>query len=177
MKAVAIGISKIKIGTPGNGVPATTLTDLPQPLESSVSFNMAEPSDTHIRVEGQKDPWATISRVTDSDSVEFSIPTPTNAVLAMLAGGTHETTGGKDIYREPTTLPDINRTLVIETDVYNGQKVVYTFVNAKILARLGQAPGAEQTELLMVKAIKQSAVTTAGVVNPGFTREIVKVTT
>lgn len=173
-KVVAVGISKMSIGNPGDGVPApeAELVQLPQPLESSVAFNMAEPSDTPIRVEGQKDPWHVISRITDADSVEFSIPTPTNAVLEMLAGGTHDTASGRDVWKAPTSIPDINKTLVIDTEPYNGQFVRYTFVNTKILARLGQAPGAEQSELLIVRANKQAAVTSDGTVNPSFTREI-----
>ena len=56
-----------------------------------------------------------------------------------------------------------------------GKKVVYTIVNGKIAAKLSQAPGAEQAELLLVRVYKQSAISAAGVKGYAFSREVVEV--
>lgn len=43
-----------------------------------------------------------------------------------------------------------------------GKKVVYTVVNGKIAAKISQAPGAEQAELLLVRVYVQAAITEKG---------------
>lgn len=172
---IAMGVAAIKYGTVGDGVPATVFTALPLPFKGSVAFNFSDPKEVKIETEGATDPLFSHFVKDTTDYIEFAIPTPTNAVLAVLAGGTVDTTGGKDIWQAPTTVPDISKTFTLETEVHNAQKVVYTIVNGKVMAKISQAPGSDKPELLMVRVYKQSAITAAGVVKFAFSREVVAV--
>ena len=51
-------------------------------------------------------------------------------------------------------------------------KVVYTVVNGKIAAKISQAPGAEQAELLLVRVYVQAAITEKGETKTAFMREV-----
>lgn len=175
MSAISIGVSAIKYGTVGDGVPATELTALPLPTKGSVIFNFSDPKEVKVETEGSVDPLFSGFVKDTTDYIEFSIPSPANAVVAVLAGGTVDTTGGKDIWKEPTSVPDINKTFVIESEVHNGKKVVYTIVNGRVSSKFGQAPGSDKSELFLVRVYKQAAITTLGVKNYAFSREVVTV--
>lgn len=173
-QAIAMGVSAIKIGTYGNGVPATVLNELPLPYKGSVAFNFSDPSEIKIETEGSMDPLYSTFVKNDTDYVEFAIPTPENEVIQMLGGGIHDTENGKDIWKEATSIASINKTFVMETEVHNGKKVIYTIVNGKIMAKLNQAPGAEQPELLLVRVYKNAAITSDGKRNYAFSREVIE---
>lgn len=175
MSAIAMGCGSIKYGTVGDGVPATELTALPLPTKGSVVFNFSDPKEVKIETEGSVDPLYSTFVKDTTDYVEFSISSPDNAIVALLAGGTVDTTGGKDLWKEPTTVPSIAKTFVVETEVHNGKKVVYTIVNGKIMAKFAQAPGADKSDTLLVRVYKQAAITAAGVRNYAFSREVVAV--
>jgi hypothetical protein len=172
MSAIAMGVSAIKYGTVGDGVPATVLTALPLPTKGSVAFNFSDPKEVKIETEGSIDPLFSFFVKDTTDYIEFSIPSPDNTVVAVLAGGTVDTAGGKDIWKEPTSVPDISKTFVIETEVHNGKKVIYTIVNGRVSAKFSQAPGSDKSDLLMVRVYKQAAITAAGVRNYAFSREV-----
>lgn len=172
---IAIGVSAIKYGTVGDGVPATELTAFPAPYENSVVFNFQDATEVKIPIEGSTDPLYTFLVKENTDFVEFAFPSPTNAVVAVIAGGTVDVTGGKDVWAEPTSMPNVSKTIVIETEVIDGKKIVYTIVNGKLTAKPSQAPGKKQTELWLVRVYKQAAITTAGVKKFAFSREVVTV--
>lgn len=172
MSAIAMGVSAIKYGTVGDGVPATALTALPLPTKGSVVFNFSDPKEVKIETEGSVDPLFSHFVKDTTDYIEFSISSPDNAVVAVLAGGTVDVTGGKDIWKEPTSVPDISKTIVVETEVHNSKKVIYTIVNGKIMSKFSQAPGSDKSETLMVRVYKQAAITAAGVKNYAFSREV-----
>ena len=73
-------------------------------------------------------------------------------------------------------MPQVNMSVKINTEPYEGKYVEYVVVNGSVSAKLSQAPGAEQTDLLLVKVSRQSALTTAGEFKPSFTREVKAVT-
>jgi len=109
-----------------------------------------------------------------------SIPTPSNATIKKLAGGVHDKTDVEpdvnDEWQEPFEgVPDISFTYQCETVPRNGSKVVYTIVNAKVLAKLSQAPTADNPELLLVRFYKQAAISAAGVKGYAFSRKVVAV--
>lgn len=174
-QAIAMGVAAIKYGTYGDGVPATEFTELPLPTKGSVAFNFSDPKEVKIETEGSSDPLYSHFVKDTTDFIEFSIPTPTNAIIAALAGGTVDTALGKDIWQEPTAVPSINKTFVMETEVHNAQKVIYTIVNGKVMAKISQAPGSDKPELLLVRVYKQAAITSAGVRKYAFSREVVAV--
>lgn len=169
-RPIAMGISRIGYGTVGDGVPASTFSDLPLPTKSSVAFNFQDPKEVRIDLEGASDPLYVVLTKDSTDYIEFSIPTPANDVLLAMMGGEIDAT--LDKWSEPVEIPDINKSIQMDTVARNGKKVQYTIVNGKISAKLSQAPGAEQPELLLIRVYKQAAITAAGVKKPAFTREV-----
>lgn len=170
-RPIAMGVSRIAYGTVGDGVPAATFTDLPLPSKESVVFNFQDPKEVKIELEGSDAPFH-VELVKDStDYIEFAIPTPSNDVLKVLAGG--ELDALLDKWSEPISTPDINYSVQIDTKPRNGKKVQYTIVNGKIATKISQAPSAEKPELLLVRVYKQAAITAAGVSKTAFTREVI----
>lgn len=167
-RSIAIGVAYVGYGQPGNGVPAATFTQLSDIYKGSVAFNFADANQVKIEVEGREDPLAVINRKGDADSIEFSIPSPTAAELAAFCGG--KAVGDK--WEAPNNFPTINLSFRIDTEDYNGKYVQYTIVNGSVAAKLSQAPGSEQTDLLLVKVTRQSAVTAEGEMKPSFIREV-----
>ncbi|TYK35600.1 hypothetical protein [Bacteroides pyogenes] len=172
-RPIAMGVASISLATYGDGVPGSDFKALPLPFKGSVAFNFADPKEVKIETEGTDEPLY-VSLLKDStDYIEFAIPTPDNETVKTLKGGTISNGGGsKDIWEEASSFESINKTVKIETMPHKGAKVVYTIVNGKIMAKFSQAPGAEQSELLLVRVYKQAAITAAGVVKTAFTREV-----
>lgn len=171
-RSIAIGVAYVGYGTPGDGVPATTFTQIGDIFKGSVAFNFADANQVKIEVEGREDPLAVINRKGDADSIEFSIPSPTATELAAFCGG--KATGDK--WEAPSGYPSINMSFKINTEEFNGKYVEYTIVNGSVAAKLSQAPGSEQTDLLLVKVTRQSAVTKSGEMKPSFIREVKAIT-
>ena len=176
-RPIAMGIAAHGVATPGDGVPGTVFTPLPLPSKNAVQFNFSDPNEVKIELEGSNEPLYSAFVKDATDYIELSIPTPDNEVMRKLCGGAIETEGGKDIWKEPFEgIPDINFTYKCETIPRNGTKVIYTIVNAKVLAKISQAPTADNPELLMVRFYKQAAISAAGVKGFAFSREVVTVT-
>nr|DAZ05539.1 MAG TPA: hypothetical protein [Caudoviricetes sp.] len=178
VRPIAMGVGAIRIADVGDGVPGTDFTQLPLPTKSSVAFNFADPKEVKIDIEGSTEPLYVEFVKDTTDYIEFSIPTPDNDTLLLLAGG--EVDKGteaepKDIWKKPIDIPSINKTFQCETLPKKGKKVVYTVVNGKIASKISQAPGAEQAELLLVRVYLQAAITEAGENKFAFMREIVDV--
>ncbi|MGL4519311.1 MAG: hypothetical protein ACRCUJ_06465 [Phocaeicola sp.] len=174
-RPIAMGVGALRIGDTGDGVPGTVLSSLPLPTKSSVAFNFADPKTVQIDIEGSEEPFYLELVKDTADYIEFSIPTPSNDVIVRCAGGSVVTEGGKDVWEKPVNTPDIQATFQCETLPKKGKKVIYTVVNGKVTAKLSQAPGAEQAELLLVRVYVQAAITAAGVAKTAFTREVVTV--
>jgi len=178
-RPIAMGIAKHSVATPGDGVPGTSFEDLPQPQKNAVAFNFADPSEVRVDLEGSLDPLYSAFVKDTTDFIELSIPTPDNATIQKLAGGVHEkgtVESPNDEWQEPYEgVPDINFTYQCETVPRNGLKVVYTIVNARVLAKISQAPTSDNVELLMVRFYKQAAISAAGVKGHAFSRKVVAV--
>ena len=177
-RPIAMGVGKISIATVGDGVPGTEFKELPLPTKGSVAFNFSDPKEVKVDIEGSNEPLFSEFVKDSTDYIEFSIPSPSNETIKELMGGeidTGEPESGKDIWKEPTEIPSINKTFQCETLPKQGYKVVYTIVNGKIAAKLSQAPGAEQAELLLVRVYKQAAISAAGQKGYAFSREVVNV--
>ena len=177
-RPIAMGVGAIRIAEVGDGVPGTDFKNLPSPFKGSVAFNFQDPKEVKIETEGADEPLY-VEFVKDStDYIEFSIPTPSNETIMEVMGGTIDTGeegAEKDVWQEATTTPSIDKTFQCETLPKKGKKVIYTIVNGKIMAKLSQAPGAEQAELLLVRVYKQAAISAAGVKGYAFSREVVAV--
>lgn len=177
-RPIAMGVGAMRIGTYGDGVPATSYEELPLPHKDSVAFNFSDPKEVKIETEGSDAPLFVTFVKDASDFIEFSIATPSNTLIKTLCGGDIDVgtkEAPKDVWKEPTSVPSVVKTFQCETLPYNGTKVLYTIVNGKIMAKIHQAPGGEKPELLLVRVYKQAAITAAGVKNCAFSREVVKV--
>lgn len=177
-RPIAMGVGAIRIAEVGDGVPGTDFKELPLPFKGSVAFNFSDPKEVKIETEGADDPLYVEFVKDTTDYIEFSIPTPNNETIKEVMGGTIDsgTEGAaKDVWQEATSTPSIAKTFQCETVPKAGNKVIYTIVNGKIAAKLSQAPGAEQPELLLVRVYKQAAISSAGVKGYAFSREVVPV--
>ena len=56
-RSLAVGVSFLGYGDPGDGVPASIYTQCPIVHEGSVAFNFNEATSVDFRAEGMKDPW------------------------------------------------------------------------------------------------------------------------
>ena len=172
-RSLAIGVAYVGYGAyPGNGVPASAFTQITEVHKGTVAFNFADPNQVKIEVEGRDDPWKIVNRKGDADSIEFAIPSPTAAELAAFCGG--KATGEK--WEAPDVMPQVNMSVKINTEPYEGKYVEYTIVNGAVSAKISQAPGSEQTDLLLVKVTRQSAIAADGSLKPSFIREVKTVT-
>lgn len=171
-RPIAMGVSSIKMGAIGDGVPGASLIELPLPLKNAVSFNFSDPSEVKIDLEGSSAPLYVNFKKDSTDYIEFTIPTPDNATLVTLMGGTRDTADSKDIWKEAAVLPSIAKTVVLESEVHQGKTVIYTITNGKVVAKFSQAPTADNPEAVMVRVYKQAAVSAAGDVGFAFSREV-----
>lgn len=175
VRPIAMGIARWAMGATGDGVAGASLTDMPNPLKGAVTFNFADPKEVRVDVEGSQNPFFSKFVKDTTDYVELSIPSPDNDTVALVMGGTVDTTGEKDVWSEPVGVADINKTVEFETEVNNKTKVIYTIVNARIAAKISQAPTAEAPELLLIRCYKQAAISSSGVEGTAFKREVVVV--
>lgn len=175
-RPIAMGVAAVRLATYGDGVPGSDFNSLPLPYKGSVAFNFADPKEVKIETEGTDEPLYVTFVKDATDYIEFSIPTPDNETIKTLCGGTINKGGAeKDIWEQDATFPSIVKTVQVETLPHKGTKVIYTIVHGKIMAKLNQAPGAEQPELLLVRVYKQAAIAENGDVKTAFTREVVSV--
>ena len=172
-KALAIGVTYVGYGDyAGTGVPATEYLEVEEIHKGSVAFNFSDSTQIKIEIEKTEDPRWIINRKGDADSIEFAIASPSTDELIAFAGGTKT----NDKWNAPDTITPINKTIKLMTEPYQGKYVEYVMVNGSISAKLSQAPGKEQTDLLLVKVTRQLALDAAGVLQPSFSREVVTVT-
>jgi len=171
MSVKAIGIDKIEYGTVGDGVPPVSFTEIPDAIvEDSVVFNNSDPTITPLQQETSRHPFTNILTKDEADSVEFSLYAPVAATLGILMGGTVTS----DKWEEATTIPDIFKTWKFSTPTNENVKhVEYTIVNGRTFARFSQAPAKKKSEIVLVKILKEAAITAAGVEKTAFIREIV----
>ncbi|SFK99617.1 hypothetical protein SAMN05216357_11068 [Porphyromonadaceae bacterium KH3CP3RA] len=171
-RPIAMGVKAIRHYDLGDGVPGTmNPKTMPNPSENAVSFNFADPEEVRIPLEGTDEPLLSHFKKGSTDYVEVSYPSPGNEVIADVMGGTYDEED--DEWQEPVNIPSINKTVEIETMPINGKKVIYTIVNAKIVAKLSQAPTKDNVEMLMVRYYKQAAISAAGVQGYAFSRKVV----
>ena len=171
-RSLAIGVSYVGFGTYlGAGVPAATYTHIKDVFEGSVAFNFNEPTQTNINIEGTDDPRWIVNRKGDPDSIELAIPSPSVEDMVMFCGGVNN----NGVWEAPSSIPTINMSMKMITEPYDGKYTEYVIVNGSVVARLSQAPGKEQSELLLVKITKQLAVDATGTLKTPFTRAVKEV--
>ena len=169
-RSLALDIDYLGVAEPGDGVAGTEYTQYPE--IDTVTFNFSEPKEISFTAMGREDPWAVVSKKGDPSSIEYTIPSPTAEELKAHCGGT--VTGDK--WEAPVSTPTIINTIKLQSSPYNGKYTEYVFVKASIAGRLSQAPGKEETDLLLVKATIMTPVSAAGVRSAPYCREVKPVT-
>lgn len=171
-RAIAMGVKAIRHFDLGDGVPGTANpVTMPNASENAVSFNFSDPEEVRIPIEGSDEPLYSHFKKGSTDYVEVSYPSPSNEIIAEVMGG--EYNEEEDEWQESVSIPSINKTVEIESMPIDGKKVVYTIVNAKVVAKLSQAPTKDNVEMLMVRYYKQAAISAAGVQGYAFSRKVV----
>lgn len=170
-RSLAVGVSYVGLAEPGDGVPGTAYTQYPIIEENSVVLNFNDPTTVNFRAEGMDDPWESYDKAADADSIDYNIPSPTAEELQAYMGGT--VTNGK--WQAPVDKPVIRKSFKMRSVPYKGKYTEYEFAYCKVFAKLGQAPGSEQTDLLQVRITKLAAITAAGVQQSPWSREVKEV--
>ena len=171
-RSLAVGVSFLGYGTPGDGVAATEFTQCPIVEEGTVVFNFNDPTSVDFRAEGMKDPWESFDKAGDADSFEFGIPSPTPEEMKEFMGG--EVKDGK--WNAPVDIPIIRKLMKITTLPYKDKQTEYIFALCKISAKISRAPSSEQTDLMLVRCTILTPVSAAGEQGSPFSRAVKDVT-
>lgn len=167
-RSLAVGVSYVGFAEPGDGVPGTDFVQYSTIEEGSVVFNFSDATAVNFRAEGMEDPWESFDKAGDADSFDLNIPSPTPEEQQAFMGGT--VTGGK--WAAPVEKPVIRKTFKMKSLPYKGKLTEYEFAYCKVVGKIIQAPGAEQTDLLQVRVTKLAAITAAGVKMSPWSREV-----
>lgn len=168
-RSLAIGIAYLGYATyPGGGVPATSFTEIVDVFKGSVVFNFADANQVKIEIEKTPDPRWIYNQKGEADSIEFAIPSPSTDDMKAFCGGTNV----GDKWEQPNEIPTINMSFKIQTQPFEEKYVEYVIVNGSVFSKISQAPGKEQSELLLVKVTKQAAIAADGTSKTTFTREV-----
>lgn len=168
-RSLAVDISYVGLGNPGNGTPATNYKRFPIIHTGSVAFNFNEATMKAFKAMGIEDPWAILNKKGDPDSIEFAIPSPTSEEMQYFCGGTIDAEGK---WEEPISIPTITKSLKLNTLPYKGRYTEYIVVNGNVTGRLSQAPSEEDTDLLLVKVTKQAVFDDNGDQRSAFSRQV-----
>jgi hypothetical protein len=172
-RSLAIDIAYVGFGKPSEGgAPPSNYTQYPDIHEGSVVFNFPDPTSVNFRVYNQKDPWATFDKKDEADSVDLAIPSPKGTEMLAFCGGTLD---GEKWEEDPSGIANILMSLKIQTAPHNGKYTEYIFPKCKILGKLSQAPGVEDTDLLLIRATKQAVRDASGKPLSAMSREVKEV--
>lgn len=168
-RSLAIGVAYLGYGKYlGAGEPAAVFTEVEDVFKGSVAFNFSDANQVKIEIEKTADPRWIANMKGDADSIEFAIPSPSTADMVAFCGG--EAKGEK--WEAPNSIPSINMSLKINTMPFDGKYTEYVIVNGSVFGKISQAPGKEQSDLLLVKVVRQQAATADGSLKASFTREV-----
>ena len=170
-RSLAVGVSYVGFAEPGDGIAGIDYTQFPIIEEGSVTLNFSDPTTVDFRAEGMDDPWESFDKSGDPDSMDMNIPSPTADEMKFFLGGT--VTDGK--WEAPVDKPLLRKSFKMQTKPYKGKYTEYIFPYCKVYAKLNQAPGAEQTDLLLVRVTKLAPLKADGTKMPAWSREVKEV--
>lgn len=125
-----LGIEKIEIGEPGDGVMGSTLTPFTVVELNSTSFTGAEANEETLTTE-QEDAYLTISAAANPTSMQFRLFEVFGEALVLLMGGTFAT--GE--WEAPQSIPDKYLSIRLTSKEIGGFKMQIEFPYAKVSAR------------------------------------------
>jgi len=172
-RSLAVDVSYIGTGTPGDGTPAASYKRYPIINEGSLAFNFNEATLKSFKGMGITDPWAILNKKGEPDSIEFAIPSPTAEECQDFLGGSID---ANDKWEEPLQMPTIRKSLKINTLPYHGKYTEYIIVNGNVTGRFSQAPTEENSDLLLVKVTKMAVFNSLGEQKSAFSRQVKAIT-
>lgn len=165
-RTLAVDMSYVGAGTPGDGVEASEYKQYPE--IDSVNFDFTEQKQVNFKAMGQVAPWAVIFKNGDPSAVEFGIPSPTPEEQQDFMGG--KVVNGE--WQAPIDPVKVTKSIKMKTAEYEGKYVEYKIPYATCSGRMSQAPGEEQTDILLVRAVIAIPTSSAGVKGSPWQRAV-----
>lgn len=123
---VAMGLSKVEVGTPVSGGMATSLETLGYTDPDSCTIDTEDPTTTEVNAEEVDDPIYTISKAGKSN-LNFNVLNPLPAALVKMMGG--EVDGSTGVWSAPTavTQPELSVKITTNSDhIFTFPRVKFT---------------------------------------------------
>lgn len=127
-----LGVAKISLGNPGDGVMGGSLTDFTEVELNSVTFSGASSSDETISTE-QEDAYLTIGTSADPSTMTFRLYGVHGTEAVLLLGGTYDAPSGE--YRAPESIADTYLSMRLTSKTIEGAYMEIDFAYAKISAK------------------------------------------
>lgn len=128
-----LGVAKLELGAPGDGVMGSSLTEFPDIEVGSVNIEGSQANEQTIPTENS-DAYITINGDATPSSLTARLYGVTPAQLVLLAGGAVNGTSG--YWDAPSTIPNIYLSCRVTGQVINGEYGVLEMPYAKCTARL-----------------------------------------
>lgn len=127
-----LGVAKIEIGEPGDGIMGTSLTTFSVVELNSVNFGGAEANEETITTE-QEDAYLTIAAAANPSTLQFRLFEVFGDALALLLGGTYNGVNGE--WLAPESVPDKYLSIRLTSKPINGFYMEIEMPYARISAR------------------------------------------
>lgn len=125
-----LGVDKIEIGTPGDGVMGSSLTEFPNVELNSLNFSGGEANEETISTEGA-DSYLTLAASATAPTMQFRLYEVFGADAVLLLGGAY----ASDQYDAPNTVPDKYLSIRVTSKPIDGFYFEIEFPYARIAAR------------------------------------------
>lgn len=161
-----LGVEKIEIGAPGDGVMGTSLTTFTAVELNSVSFAGAESNEDTIPTETE-DAYLTIGTAANPTSMTFRLYEVFGADAVLLLGGTYDAMTSE--YRAPKAVPDQYLSIRLTSNAIDGFKMEIEFPYARISARHEGSITKSGLLAVQVTATANTPVSSGQVEGPPYT--------
>jgi len=125
-----LGVEKIEIGPPGDGIMGASLTEFNVVELNSVVFSGAEANEETITTE-QEDAYLTIASAANATTLEFRLFEVWDAAAELLLGGDFDT----DQWDAPESVPDTYLSVRLTSKTIAGSYMEIELPYARISAR------------------------------------------
>ena len=125
-----LGVIKIEIGAPGDGVMGASLTEFNDVELNSVNFSGAESNEETIATESE-DAYLTIGTAANPTTLAFRLYGVTGAAAVLLLGGEY----ASNEYKAPESVPDNYLSIRLTSRTIDGYYHEIEFPYARITAR------------------------------------------
>ena len=166
-----IGVFKIEIGAPGDGVMGGSLTTYTQVELNSLQMTGAESNETTIPTETE-DAYLTLSEAATAGQVTFRLYEAWGDDLALLMGGSYDSMAAK--YSAPVSLPENYYSVRITTQAIDGKYMRLEMPYCKVSSRHNGNLSKGTILACEVTCTINTPVTSGDVKNPPY--DIIQVT-